>query len=347
MANTIKALYVEILSSCNCRCVYCYNENILLKNSYIDSKVFTSILQDAKSFGLSHISISGGEPFLHPEIIEFINISIREKIKLNIITNLTIFNKELYYLLVKHSVALQVTLDGPNKTLHDYTRGKGTFDRTIKNLNYLNELKYQGFLTIRMNLHKRNYMYIENLFELVKSMNCKFINLSLINKVGAATRFNDFIENDDYPILNFINEKVISLMDKYNFKIIFEGLNPSIGCPYYGGDNIECAVRISPDANVFPCQLFTDKIFSIGNIRNNNLLEIINGKKMSDFKTLLSLRKTFIPECSECAYQAMCATGCPAEAYNNNHKIFSNCGKCDRNKSIFNKFIIHENNKIK
>lgn len=345
MANTIKALYVEILSSCNCRCTYCYNEKMLLKNSYIDTKVFTSILRDAKSFGLSQISISGGEPFLHPRIIDFINISVKEKIKLNIITNLTIFNRELYHLLVKHSVSLQVTIDGPNRELHDYTRGKGTFDRTIENLIYLNKHKYQGFLTIRINLHKKNYSYIENLFEVANSMNCKLVNLSLINKVGAATRFNDFIENNDYDILNFIDKKVKFLNNKYDFRIIFEGLNPSIGCPYYGRDNIECGVRISPDAYVFPCQLFTDKIFIIGNIKNNSLLEIVNGEKMRDFKTLLSLRKTFIQECNECAYQAMCATGCPAEAYNNNNNIFSNCGKCDRNKSIFNKFIISENNK--
>lgn len=347
MSNTVKALYVEILSSCNCRCTYCYNENILLKNDYIDTKTFTLIVQEAKSFGLSQISISGGEPFLHPKIIDFINISVKENVKLHIITNLTIFNKQLFDLLVDHSISLQVTIDGPTDITHDYTRGKGAFDKTIKNLNYLKILGYQGFLTVRMNLHKKNYNHIEDVIKLSKSLNCQMVNLSLINRVGAATRFDEFIENNNYDILNNVNKSVILLMEKYKIKIIFEGLNPSIGCPYYGGDNIECGLRISPDAYVFPCQLFTDKIFNIGNIKHNSLLKIVNGKKMNDFKTLLALRKTFIPECSECAYQAMCSTGCPAEAFNNNRNIFSNCGKCERNKSIFNKLIYYENNKIK
>lgn len=342
MSNSLKALYLEIISSCNCRCTYCYNENILENDDFIDLNTFNDIIEECKSLRLSQITISGGEPFLHDNIIDFIRLSVKNKIRLNIITNLTVFDEQLYSLIIENSIALQVTIDGHNSKIHDYTRGNGTFVNIIKNLYYLKDMGYRGFVTIRMNLHMLNYEYIEEVVALSKSLNCKMVNLSLLNKVGAATRFNNFIQDSDYKILERINESAMILKNKYNIDILFEGLNPSIGCPYYGNDNLQCGLRISPDGYVFPCQLFTDKVFNIGNVKDNSLLNIINGEKMNRFKTLLSLRKIFIPECSECAYQAMCFTGCPGEAYNKNNNIFTNCGKCDRNKSVFNNFINNE-----
>lgn len=134
---------------------------------------------------------------------------------------------------------------------------------------------------------------------------------------------------------------VENLKKELKINIIFEGLNSSIGCPFYENDNIKCGLRISSDGYVYPCQLFSNKIFNIGNIKQNTLNEIVNSDRMKNFISLMNLRKFYIPECNECAYKCMCYTGCPAEAYNKNGNIFTNCGKCAQNKKIFNK-VIHK-----
>lgn len=341
MNKSIIGLYVEILSACNQHCLYCYNEEYLYKGHSFTIDLFDKLTCDIKTIGLSSLSISGGEPFLHKDLSNFILNAISKDLHLSIITNATIYNHNLYKLLCEYSIPLQITLDGADPQTHDYTRGIGTFQKIISNIDALYNLGYTGVLSVRMNLHKKNYLYIKDVALLSQKIGASSISLSLINTVGGGQSFNDLITESDFDLLEHVAILAENLQKGLNINVTFEGLNSSIGCPFYSIDNIECGLRISSDGYVYPCQLFNDKIFNIGNIKHNTLIEIINSERMDNFLSLMKLRKFYIPECNECAYKCMCYTGCPAEAYNKNHNIFTNCGKCNRNKNVFNK-VVHK-----
>ena len=339
MNNRIIGIYLEIKSSCKENCIYCYNENALKENNSITLKLFDKMTNELRSMNVSSLSMSGGEPFMHPQICELILNAINKNILVSIVTNGTIYKKNLYELICKYSIPLQITLDGADTTTHDYTRGENTFLKIMENISTLHKMGYDGPLSIRMNLHKKNYFYIKEVVRLSEQLEATNVSLSLINTVGGGKNFDYIITDKDFEILSAIERQTNELKNEFKINIIFEGTATSIGCPYYGRDNILCGLRISSDGYVYPCQLFNDKIFNIGNIKNESLVEIINGEAMTRFLSLMSSRKYFIPECNECAYKCMCNTGCPAEAYNKNQNIFTNCGKCFRNKKVFNKTI--------
>lgn len=197
MRNSVIGLYVEVITSCNQHCVYCYNENSLYENIAFDMGLFNKLTDDAKAIGLTSLAISGGEPFLHKNLGDFILNAISKELHLSIITNGTIYNENLYKLLCEYSIPLQITLDGADSQTHDYTRGNGTFDRIISNINSLYCLGYSGPLTIRMNLHKKNYSSVKDVALLSKKIGASNVNISLINTVGGGQSFCDIITEID------------------------------------------------------------------------------------------------------------------------------------------------------
>ena len=99
---------------------------------------------------------------------------------------------------------------------------------------------------------------------------------------------------------------------------------------------------LSPQSNfillhfLLSCELLQIAIAICGNI--------LTGKKLERFQTLISLRKYYIPECQECAFKHICATGCPAEAYTKNKNIFSLVGQCEeRKRMLYQKIFILQN----
>jgi len=62
-------LYVSIINSCNLRCQGCWVD-VAAKQQKIDLDAMDRLIAEAKEMGNVFFGIVGGEPFLHPEILE-------------------------------------------------------------------------------------------------------------------------------------------------------------------------------------------------------------------------------------------------------------------------------------
>nr|WP_304955822.1 radical SAM protein [uncultured Acetatifactor sp.] len=59
---------VEITSICNFKCPHCYNENV--ERGYMPLESFQRIMNELKNLGCVYLTITGGEPLLHPQFEE-------------------------------------------------------------------------------------------------------------------------------------------------------------------------------------------------------------------------------------------------------------------------------------
>lgn len=70
MGNRLRELAIEILQRCPNRCIYCSSLSDLNKTYIIPFDKICQVVDDGKSLGAMRICLSGGEPFLHPQIID-------------------------------------------------------------------------------------------------------------------------------------------------------------------------------------------------------------------------------------------------------------------------------------
>ncbi len=62
-------LYISIVNSCNLRCQGCWVD-VAAKQSKIEVEAMDRLINEAKAMGNSFFGILGGEPFMHPELLE-------------------------------------------------------------------------------------------------------------------------------------------------------------------------------------------------------------------------------------------------------------------------------------
>lgn len=191
---------------------------------------------------------------------------------------------------------------------------------------------------------------------LIHEFNVNKQDKSLINTVYIALVHSNSKIDNTFTLQRAEYESLPNIIDNWNKKQIsvdsitaaYEFMNPDIGCPYNNEmGTIDCGIKIDSEGDVFPCQLFSDKKFCIGNINENNLDCIIQSKEMNDFILIIRERKLINKNCVKCGYKFLCGCGCPAKAFIE-YKDINSPQLCPIRKETFNsmlKEIIREGNK--
>ena len=68
-------LRVSITAECNMRCVYCHNEGQgNFKHDFMPIKTLRSIVELGLHYGINKVRLTGGEPFIHPQLVEMVSM---------------------------------------------------------------------------------------------------------------------------------------------------------------------------------------------------------------------------------------------------------------------------------
>ncbi|PIK15963.1 radical SAM protein [Halobacteriovorax sp. JY17] len=143
----LEVLWFNTGTLCNLSCENCYIES----NPKNDRLVYLT-LDDVKKYidevkenqwELESIGITGGEPFLNPHIIDILRECLSLNIPVLVLTNahkvLKRWEKKLIELKDEYGdlLRLRVSLDHYTKEVHEGERGDGTFNPTLKSMQWL------------------------------------------------------------------------------------------------------------------------------------------------------------------------------------------------------------------
>ena len=67
---TLHEITIEVTQRCPNRCIYCSSLSDVTKTQCLDYDIICRVVDDAKSLGAKSVSLSGGEPLLHPDIVK-------------------------------------------------------------------------------------------------------------------------------------------------------------------------------------------------------------------------------------------------------------------------------------
>lgn len=146
-----KTLWFNTGTLCNIECTNCYIESSPSNDRLVyltvgDVVPFLDELE-ARGEGGIEIGITGGEPFMAPEIIDILETVLRRGHSVLMLTNAM---KPMMRPRIKggllslqerygETLLMRVSLDHYTAKLHDTERGSGTFDETVKGLHWLAE----------------------------------------------------------------------------------------------------------------------------------------------------------------------------------------------------------------
>lgn len=127
-------LWVYTNFDCNLQCSYC----VAMSGPRVERRglalhAFRRLVDEAAAWGIRELFITGGEPFLLPDIEDRIRYAAA-RIPTTVLTNATILHGRRLDVLERLTgvdVRFQVSLDGADAATHDRYRGAGTWAKTL------------------------------------------------------------------------------------------------------------------------------------------------------------------------------------------------------------------------
>ncbi len=136
-------LHVEITFRCNERCIHCYIPNYVKDaGASMDPDLFFRLVDEFVSLGGIEITLSGGEPTLHPHFADFINYCNNKGLIISIFSNLLNLRPQIVELLKKSKIgSVQTSIYSMDSRMHDAITGvEGSLARTLNGVRMLKDL---------------------------------------------------------------------------------------------------------------------------------------------------------------------------------------------------------------
>ncbi len=117
----------NITNRCNFSCKTCLREKS--SNQDLPLETIEKVIPTLRTLGVQHIALTGGEPIMHPEFENVLDIITAADIKISLVTNSWLYEKYLTCLEKHrdHVYYVAISLDGHNAELHDKNRIKRSF----------------------------------------------------------------------------------------------------------------------------------------------------------------------------------------------------------------------------
>jgi radical SAM protein with 4Fe4S-binding SPASM domain len=301
---TLMSFQIELTSKCNERCVHCYipHEN---KNSDIEPDLFYNVLGQCHTMGVLELTLSGGEPMLHPDFCTFLKSAKEYYFSVSILSNLTLLTDEIISLLKMLPISsLQVSLYSMDAKIHDsITKLPGSFEKTKASI--LKLIENDIPLQISCPTMQQNKHCYGDVIKWAHEHKCRAVtdfimmgqydgsNTNLANRLSVADTaivIKDILKNDVAYQHKILDPGFVENMDRETEEDLICGVCTTTLCMVASG-------------SVYPCAGWQN--YSVGNVCDTSLEEI--WKKSPPANYLRSLRKKDLPKCVQCEDRAFCS----------------------------------------
>lgn len=296
--DTPLSLLIDPTNLCNFQCKFCpTGDKKLLKSvnrpsGMMDYKLFCKIIDDASGFNkkIRRINVyKDGEPFLNKEVCEMIHYAkikgVAESIETT--TNAALIDEEIAFNIVNSGLdAIRISVEHVNdEGYKNITQTFSDYEKIKKNVGFLFKEK-----------EKRNSDL---------KVNVKIIDVNL-SKEEKQKFFDDFSPISDYVHIDTLMGW--SNADKKDFtlgKEVDTGMNSETPLK---ADRIICpepfkTLSINFNGEVSICCVDWAMSTVIGNVKEENLVDIWNGAKLKEFRKIqVSGKRKDLKPCSNCQY---------------------------------------------
>ena len=323
----------SITGRCNYQCRHCFMSAPDYRGRDLNLDECRHILDELVSCGIRIISLTGGEPLIHPDFYEILDeIKLRELNLEVLYSNGKLVDENLLDELEKRDMhpAFHLSFDGVG--YHDWLRGiTGAEETAVRAFRLLQERGYRT--SASMCLHKHNIGSLRETVRLLGSLGLEHLKMNVASPTGRwKNQTEHFITQDE------ANEAILTYLPQYAedgmpLSVQFCGLaefdvtRKKILIPFrkYSGTaaaekQFACGVvknsmYISPKGIVLPCMTMGSAAIADGfdSVMEKPLSDILADSYYRDV-CLLKMGDCINhnEKCRECRYRQCCGAGCRA-----------------------------------
>jgi len=300
---------IAITAHCNLRCQGCKYGRDFMPGAQLPMETVRALLEDAAAAKVPAVRLYGGEPLLHPDVVEMVRLSNELGVGCYMTTNALILDRKIEAL---HAAGLRkVTIGyyGQDGAFDDYVQRPGRFDRLVESLANTRAMFGPDRLDIQFNfLLSRRSATIEAVDEMIAfadlfqaSVHVDVVHYSLPYFQEGPERELQF-RPEDRPAVDRVIDHLLGIK-RTRPELLTESA-PAIAsfadwALKQEAMRIPCDARkllwVGADGSVMLCYV----TFPLGNLHEKRLREILYTRPHHD-----AARAAFQLECPNCHCEA-------------------------------------------
>lgn len=269
----LNEISIEVIRKCPNRCLHCSSCSTEICSEIIPLKKFKEVIDGAKKLGLQTVCFSGGEPFLHPDIIKMIEYVYSEGLNSYVYSSGIYMDDQGRRMSIPETILKDISkkvtkiifnIEAAEETTYDAIMGtQGNFLLMISSIKSAvkNGISVEGHFVP----NKINKNQIKKTLELCKKLGVSKVSFLRLVVHGRAipNREKLLLSNDELKDVTCVLHR-IQVENKNTIRI---------GVPLLGEtqeSHCEAAngkLNIRYDGLVYPCEVF-----------KNNRVDILEGK---------------------------------------------------------------------
>lgn len=334
---------LQLTGKCNYNCLHCFNaaDNLPLQSEFAYTEVIR-LLDEARDCGINGITITGGEPLLHPDILRIIDAIYERDMFVFALNTNGFFLDQAFLDHLKEIGAdpmIKISFDGVG--FHDWMRGfPGAEEDAVRAIRLCVSNGFE--VMAQINLNRKNSGSMLKTLELMDELGVK------ISRLIRTTEVPRWVENGWGECLGVEEyyETVLGVLEQYVTKprkmsVLawqFLHLYPDKGAfslepvtafsqgrfrlnqPLCKG--ARGMIAIAADGNVYPCMQMSGTMDAqhvfLGNVKKAGLKKLLqSGPYLDCVCHTVQDRLDHNEKCRACRYLKYCAGGCPALGFIN------------------------------
>jgi len=287
-------IQVDLTNACNHHCPYCFYR--CARNKYLNAlfndqdripyEIMVSLLNEFRKLGIGAVQYTGGgEPFKHGQIYEILEYTILSNLHFAIVTNGGMINPHKNNILAKADW-IRVSLDASQEETYLKSHNPDypfEFNLVLDNIKSLVEDCPDTIIGVSFVVNPVNWKEIVSATNLVKSLGVDNIRFSVAYTPRGMDLYKGF-----WPQIEKLALEARKLGDE-KFKV-FDLIMPHLenlelkqkGYDFCGYQYFTAV--IGADMEVYPCcTLKYNQLSKLGNLKQQNFLEVWNGKQRLDW----------------------------------------------------------------
>ncbi len=248
----LKECWFHITDTCNLSCRHCLFGASPAKTRTLAPELLQGAVSQALKLGCHLFSFTGGEPFLYPDFLPFLRKLLMENqdVHAAVLTNGMLLDECVAELGSLDRLHIQVSLDGLENS-HDRIRGKGSYQKLLKNLAALKAAEIP--FTLSVAISRENIEDLLDLVELAAKLGAASVHL-LYHFIRGKGSPEQFITPDTiFPRLLAAWQRAMELgLDLDNVETLRSQIFSTPGTRYDLSNTAWESVAVGPDGIIYP-----------------------------------------------------------------------------------------------